>query len=90
MSNDKTQAEIEEVKAAHRAYILAVTAQVVKIILETLEEAGPHGMPAGYLYTAMMTTGMSLTTFETMMAAIVGTGKVRKSGHVYYTTTQGA
>lgn len=57
---------------------------VAVAIYDTIKEAGPNGAPAGGLYAALMERGASLESFEKLMAMLVSTGRVRKSGHVYY------
>lgn len=51
--------------------------------LEAIAAAGPAGIPAGLLYAVLMTQGCTLNQFESLMAALVTTGKVRKQGQVY-------
>lgn len=53
-------------------------------IVETVKEAGTQGTPAGPLYAALMTTGMSLEQFEHIMSALVAGKMLRKSGQLYY------
>lgn len=57
---------------------------VTKALLETVQEAGERGAPAGPLYAAVMTVGISLNAFEQIMGALVQARMVRKSGHVYF------
>ena len=59
-------------------------AALCNAFLETVREAGPAGAPAGPMYAAAMTHGISLRTFEAIMAALVDCGKIRRSGHCYY------
>jgi len=56
---------------------------VVNVITETIEETGPQGAPEGPLYAALM-GHMSLSTFQAIVGALVGAGKIRKSGNVLY------
>lgn len=57
---------------------------VANAILETVKEMGPQGTPAGPLYAALMTTGMSLEQFESIMNGLVAAKMLRHSGHLYY------
>jgi len=57
------------------------------IIVETVNEF-PNGAPAGPMYMAFAETGMPLEMFENVMAALVATGKIRKSGHQYFPVKQ--
>jgi hypothetical protein len=45
---------------------------------------GPQGAPAGPMYAAFMSQGMTLEQFERMMDAIVKSGRLRKQGHLYF------
>ena len=56
----------------------------ISIILDTVREAGPQGCPAGPLYAALMSYGVSHTTFETMIGALVTAGLLRRSNHVLF------
>lgn len=58
-------------------------AKIAKAIIETIELC-PNGAPAGQLYAAVMTVGVSLEDFERLMEMIYKTGWVRKQGHLYY------
>lgn len=59
-------------------------AALCNAFLESVKEAGPQGAPAGPLYAAAMTHGLSLEHFEAIMGALVKAGKLRKSGHLYF------
>lgn len=65
---------------------------VINAILETVQEANDlgHGVPGGHIYNALMTTGMSLHTFESIMLAMVQAGKLERRGQLYYTVKGGA
>ncbi len=56
---------------------------VVNAILETVQEAGPHGAPSGPMYAAVQGY-LSLDQYTKVMAALEQTGKVKRSGHVYF------
>lgn len=57
---------------------------LLNVIVETVKEAGEQGAPAGPMYAALMTTGMSLEQFETIMGVLVRTGHLRHSNHCYF------
>ena len=57
--------------------------QIVAAFLDTVRESGSNGAPAGVMYAAAMGM-MTLNQFDQIMEALVATGKVRKSGNVYY------
>lgn len=61
-----------------------VVAAIATAILETVKEAGPMGAPGGVLYLALMSVGISLSLFETIMSVLVKTGKVTKRGQCYF------
>lgn len=63
----------------------AITA-ISMAICEAVAEM-PDGLPAGPLYAALMTTGITLEQFEIIMDTLVSIGKVRKSGHQYFPCT---
>lgn len=59
-------------------------ARLVGAIIESVREMGEQGAPAGPLYAALMTVGITLDQFNTIMEALVKRGVLRHSGHVYY------
>ena len=63
---------------------LKLLAQVTSAVVETVNEAGPSGAPAGPMYLAFMQWGMSLATFEAVTGALVDTGKIKRRGDVFY------
>jgi hypothetical protein len=58
--------------------------QLVEVVIDRVKDAGPQGAPAGPLYATLMSAGMTLQQFEQMMDAIVKSGRLRKSGHLYF------
>ena len=63
---------------------LKVLALLVDAVVETIKESGPMGAPGGVLYAALMTRGFSLEEFEILMRVVVATGRVYKTGHLYF------
>jgi hypothetical protein len=63
----------------HRALLLLVDG-----IVESVRAAGDLGVPGGVLYAALMAHGCSLEQFEGLMSALVGLGKLRRSGDLYF------
>lgn len=57
---------------------------LLKIILETVKEAGPAGAPSGPMYLAFMQHGCSLDQYEVMTGTLVDAGFLRKEGHCYF------
>jgi len=58
--------------------------ELCETVIAAVQEAGPQGAPAGPIYAACMTVGMSLEQFERLMAVIVRSGRLRKSGDLYF------
>lgn len=56
---------------------------VMDAIVDTVKEA-PDGAPEGAVYAALMHFGCSLDTYNSIIAALVKAGKLRKSGHLLY------
>jgi len=52
-------------------------------ILETVNECGALGAPAGVMYAGLMSV-LTLDQFEGVMSALVLSGKLVREGHVYY------
>lgn len=62
----------------------AALAALVSATVEAIQEAGPSGAPGGVLYAALMTQGCTLAQFESLMGALVRTGRVKQRGHLYF------
>ena len=62
--------------------------QIIDELLSAIEEsigvAGSAGAPAGVLYSAFMSTGLSLELFNKLLDILVAQGKIRKSGHLLF------
>jgi len=56
-------------------------------ILETIQQAGPHGVIAGHLYNALNSQGISITLFQAIMAGLVDAGKIKHSNNQYFANT---
>ena len=57
---------------------------VAESVIEAVKVAGDQGAPGGYIYAAMMGHGCSLQQFESIMSCLCRTGKLRKSGQLYF------
>lgn len=57
---------------------------IVLGVLEAVAAAGPAGAPGGVLYAALMTAGCTIGQFDSLMGALVRTGKLRKQGELYF------
>lgn len=64
----------------------AALRMIVSAVLETIQQAGPIGAPGGHLYAALMAQGCSLSQFESLMGALVRSGRVEKRGDCYHAT----
>jgi predicted transcriptional regulator len=58
--------------------------QIANAVLETVNEAGENGAPAGVMYAAFMAHGMSLAMFEAVTEALVDAGKIVKRNNCFY------
>ena len=66
--------------AATNQQVVDAIAKVANIIEETVNESGPMGVPSGLMYAAMMTTGMSLESYQTIINVMVAEGRISQSG----------
>lgn len=59
---------------------------VVSATLDAIRAAGSHGAPAGVIYAALMTQGCRQSQFDSLMSALVRTGKVTHDpeAHLYF------
>lgn len=63
-----------------------VVLQLVKVLADTVREAGPDGAPEGPLYAAFMSHGLGLDGFSRMVDMLVKARLVRKVGYVLHWT----
>lgn len=83
MSLDNLHGRSKLTKEALIAFV-----ELCNAVVDAVKEAGPQGAPAGPMYAAFMSVGMSLEQFERMMAALVKSGRLRKSGDLYFYVEQ--
>ena len=62
---------------------MAALRALLATFLDAVKAGGSLGAPAGPLYAAVMHK-LSLSQFESVMGALVSTGKIRKSGNLYH------
>lgn len=62
---------------------IAAVRAVAAVLTDTVREMGPEGCPSGHLYAAVMSK-LTLSQYEQIIGALVGAGRLRKSGHVLY------
>jgi hypothetical protein len=79
MSHDDLHNRSKLTKEALLAFV-----QLCDAVVDAVKEAGPQGAPAGPMYAAFMSVGMSLEQFERMMDVLVKAGRLRKQGHLYF------
>ena len=58
--------------------------ELLKIIVEAVKDMGTMGAPSGPMYAALMSTGMTLDQYQTIMDGLVAAGKLKRRGHVYF------
>lgn len=59
-------------------------ASLCAIIVEAVKDMGAMGAPSGPMYAALMSTGMTLDQYQTIMDGLVSSGKLKRRGHVYF------
>ena len=64
------------------AEVIAI--RLAQAMLEVVQECGEDGAPAGALYMGFVHVGLSLTSFEAIMGALVQSGRVTLSNNCYY------
>lgn len=61
--------------------------QVAKVLYATILECGEEGAPAGILWSAYATTGMSMFQFESLLSILINVGLVKRDdSHVLRAT----
>lgn len=60
-------------------------AALLAAVYDTVAAESPDGAPTGSMYAAMIPL-VSLTTFNQVLGALVGSGLITISGHVAHTT----
>lgn len=61
---------------ATREAIVTQLAAIVRIIEESIGEAGPSGLPSGHLYAALMTQGCSLELYNEIIGTLEREGRI--------------
>jgi hypothetical protein len=56
--------------------------QIASALIECIQESGPRGVPEGELYAILMPTGCNLEQFNQLVSILVGSGRVKKQGHL--------
>jgi len=59
-------------------------AALCAIIVKAVKDMGTMGAPSGPMYAALMSTGMTLDQYQTIMDGLVAAGKLKRRGHVYF------
>lgn len=65
--------------------VVRAIAAIMDSIEETVKET-PGGVPGGILYAALMGLGLTFSTFEAIMQALVSERKLVKRGQLYFHT----
>lgn len=63
---------------------LRMAVEIGYAVIDSVKVAKSEGAPAGLLYHAMMSAGMSLDAFQTIMDLLVQAKRVYRYGHLYY------
>ena len=53
---------------------------MIKLIADAIKEAGPEGIPSGFLWAALMTRFSGLAAYESYIALLIRAGIVRQDG----------
>ncbi len=61
-----------------------VVLMIVDAVIESVKVAGPLGAPAGVMYAALMSQGCTLDQFNQLTGALVGMGKLRRQGDLFF------
>ena len=67
----------------------SVLTVVTDMLLETIREAGPNGIPSGHLYAALM-GHLSLDSYNAIIGLLKKAGKVKESYYVLTCTEGGS
>jgi hypothetical protein len=60
-------------------------------IVDGVAKADPvRGVPGGLIYMALVTAGITVPQYEWLMATLVATGRLRRSGVCYFIADGGA
>ena len=57
---------------------------IVTSVVDTVRESGDMGAPSGPMYAALMSQGCTLNQYQSLMGALVRTGKLRQEGDLYF------
>ncbi len=55
---------------------------IAAIVVETVNEAGPQGIPSGHMYAALATTGMNLDNYQALIHTLAHNGQIQVFGNV--------
>ena len=64
--------------------VLQALRAIVAAIVESIKEAGEFGAPGGIIYAALSAKGASLSQYQSIMDALVRSGKVTREGDLYF------
>lgn len=60
--------------------------QIVNVICESVEDSGPHGIPSGHIYAALMGK-VSFEVYQKIEALAIQTGRIQRSASHLLTPT---
>lgn len=69
---------------------IAAAQRIGLVVLESIQEAGNLGAPAGVLYAALASQGCTLNQFQSLMAPLEAKGFVTRESDCYTLSDAGA
>lgn len=67
---------------------LSAIREVCNAVVESVELAGPMGVGSGIVYSALMSTGISLNQYQQLISILVRSGKLTNNKHCLVATSQ--
>ena len=61
---------------------------VCNAIIESVKLAGPMGVGSGVVYSALLSTGISLSQYQSLIDGLVRAGKITNDNHCLVATSQ--
>lgn len=74
---------------ARKSNPTAAVMLLMDAVLDAVEAGGPMGVPAGTIYVAMQTVGISFNAFSGITQGLVTSGLMRSKGNLFFITDKG-
>ena len=71
---------MQQTMAVTNAQVLEAVRAIAAIVVDEVNAAGPMGIPSGHVYAALMTTGMSLADYQSLIGALEKAGQISVHG----------